>query len=238
VSLEFGRLTEYDSIVTTGLRQAGLVGTREHFVHAALRQMIGLPVDSLVSLERAVFDEMAPVRGRALATRAILYSLTFGLRVSRSQWPPIDTTVSDPRVPLVAAFVRHDTTSLRKATLRLDSLSTVFATALVPDTGITLVAAEGYLALRDSMSALRMTRRWLDSIAPYSTLILASGNTIVQPLIPRAMILRADLAAALGQRDEAKLWYKRLLDFWARAEPEFQPLIERVRKSYAAVGGS
>ena len=238
VAPEFGRLTEYDSIVTSGLRQAGLVGTRERYVHIAVRQMIGLPADSILALERAVFDEMAPARGNALATRAILNSLTFGLRVARPQWPPIDTTVSDPRVPLVAAFVRHDTTGLRKATRRLDSLSTVFAAALVPDTGVTLVAAEGYLALRDTVSALRMTRRWLDSIATFSALILASGNTLAQPLIPRAMIMRADLAAALGQKDEAQLWYKRLLDLWARAEPEFQPLIEHVKKSYAAVGGS
>ena len=235
---EFARIAEYDSIVSSGLRLVGLAGTRERFVHAALRQMIGLPADSLAALERAAFDEVASARGNGYATRAIVYSLTFGLRFPRAQWPPLDTTVSDPRMPSVVAFMRHDTTRLRQATRQLDSLSSMFVAALVPDTGITLVAAEGYLALRDSINALRMTRRWLDSIVPYSTLILATGNTIVQPLIPRAMILRADLAAALGQKDEARLWYKRLLDFWAKPEPEFQPLIDRVRKSYAAVGGS
>jgi len=231
-------MTEYDSLVSSGLRQAGLTGIRERLVHATLRAMIGLPADSLLPLERTVFDEVAAARGNAAATRASIYSLTFGMRLPRSQWPPIDTLVSDPRIPLVVAFMRRDTTRLRQATRRLDSLSTVYATALMPDTGVTLVAAEGYLALRDSISALRMTRRWLDSIVPYTTIILSSGNTNVQPLIPRAMILRADLAAAMGQKDEAQLWYKRLLDLWVRPEPEFQPLIDRVRKSYAAVGGS
>ena len=235
---DFGRMTEYDSVVASGLRLAGLAGNRERFVHAALRQMVGLPADSLLPFERAVFDAVASSRGTGNATRAILYSLTFGLRVPREQWPPIDTTVPDPRVPLVAAFMQHDTTKLRQATRRLDSLSSVFAAALVPDTGVTLVAAEGYLGLRDSINALRMTRRWLDSILPYSSIVLATGSTIVQPLIPRAMILRADLAAALGERDEARLWYKRLLDLWAKPEPEFQPLIDRVRRSYGAVGGS
>src|SRR5204862_6011127 len=175
-----------------------------------------LPADSLVALERAVFDQVASTRGNGYATRAILYSLTFGLRAARAQWPSVDTTVSDPRVPLEAAFMKHDTTKLRQATRHLDSLSSVFAAALVSDTGVTLVAAEGYLALRDSINALRMTRRWLDSIVPYSVLLLATGGTLVQPLIQRAMLLRADLAAAVGERDEARLWYKRRLDVWAK----------------------
>jgi hypothetical protein len=75
----------------------------------------------------------------------------------------------------------------------------------------------------------------LDSSIAYTTLILVQGNTFVQPLVPRAMVLRADLAAALGQRDEARLWYQRFLDFWANADPDFQPLVERVRKSLAAL---
>ena len=50
------------------------------------------------------------------------------------------------------------------------------------------------------------------------------------------MVMRADLAAALGQKDEARLWYKRFLDFWAKPDAEFQPLVERIRKSYAALG--
>jgi hypothetical protein len=54
-------------------------------------------------------------------------------------------------------------------------------------------------------------------------------------MIPRAMLMRADLAAALGQKDEASLWYKRFLDFWQKPDAEFLPLVERVRKSYAAL---
>jgi hypothetical protein len=167
-----------------------------------------------------------------------MYPLTFGLRVSRPAWPPLDTTVSDPRIRLITAFMQKDTSRLRRATRRLDSLSRVYIAALVPDTGITLVAAQGYLALYDSAAALRMTRRWLDSSLVYTPLTFQSGNTLVQPLIPGAMLLRADLAAGLGQKEEAALWYKRLLDFWVKAQPEFQPLIERVKKSYAAIGGS
>ena len=54
-------------------------------------------------------------------------------------------------------------------------------------------------------------------------------------LVPRMMLLRADLAAALHQRDEARTWYQRFLGVWSTASPEFQPVLERVRKSLADV---
>jgi hypothetical protein len=45
------------------------------------------------------------------------------------------------------------------------------------------------------------------------------------------MLLRADLAAGLGKRDEARLWYGRFLAFWSDPDPEFRPLIDRIRKA-------
>lgn len=52
----------------------------------------------------------------------------------------------------------------------------------------------------------------------------------------RMMLLRADLAAATGSRAEAKIWYDRVLDLWSTADAEFQPVVERVRKTRAALG--
>ena len=57
-------------------------------------------------------------------------------------------------------------------------------------------------------------------------------------LVPRMMLLRADLAAALGFPDEARIWYTRLLDLWAEADPELQPTVSRVRAALTAIGGS
>jgi hypothetical protein len=52
---------------------------------------------------------------------------------------------------------------------------------------------------------------------------------------PRAMLLRADLAAAAGQRDEAKKWYARVLDLWADADADLAPTIARLRSALAAL---
>ena len=54
-------------------------------------------------------------------------------------------------------------------------------------------------------------------------------------LWPRAMILRADLAMATGNKAEAKLWYSRVLDLWATADAELKPTIDRIRAALAAL---
>ena len=118
-------------------------------------------------------------------------------------------------------------------------MSAVFVQALIPDTGMTLVAAQAFLILGDSTRALQLTRRWLDSLLTYSSLVSGpSAGTFVLQLTPRAILMRADLAAGLGIKDEGRLWYDRFLSLWSEAEPEFRPLVERVRKSRAALGSS
>ena len=54
--------------------------------------------------------------------------------------------------------------------------------------------------------------------------------------MPRMILLRADLAMALGQRDEARTWYSRLLDLWSDADPELQPTVTRVKAALRALG--
>lgn len=235
VAPALGRMHDYDSLVAASLRQSGAPQSLERLSREGVRLLVGMPTDSMAVVERAAFDEFAAARSAAFATRRIVITLAFGLRAPRPTWPPLDTSAADPKARLAVAYMRRDTTSLRANARRLDSLSRVYMAALLPDTGAALIAAEGYLALRDSLSALRATRRWLDSSVAYTTLILAQGQTLTQPLIPRAMVLRADLAAGLGQRDEARLWYRRFLEFWAKADPDYQPLVERVRKSLAAL---
>jgi hypothetical protein len=159
------------------------------------------------------------------------------LRRAQESWPAIDTSIVDPRVAPIRAALRKDTVALRKAARGLDSLSAVYIGALLPDTGATIAAAMTYLALRDSLHALQMTRRWLDSIATYTPMLLTStGSSFIQAMFPRGVLLRADLAAGLGFNAEARLWYDRFLGLWDKADPQFQPVVERARKARAALG--
>ena len=52
------------------------------------------------------------------------------------------------------------------------------------------------------------------------------------------MLLRADLAFAAGKRDEARVWYRRVLDLWSQADPEMQPTVDRIKAALASLGSS
>lgn len=230
----FGQMSLYDSLITLGNR--GAPPSRIALSRAVVRTIAGLPADSLPALFTAAFTAPAS-SGSAGPTRTLGPYLLHAIRSwPSSQWPRLDTTAIDLRTAPVIAIQRGDTAMLRRSAKSLDSLSRLMTAALVPDTGLALAAAEAYLAAHDSLAALRMTRRWLDSVFTYTTMLVGNATPNTALFVPRAMLLRADLAAALGFKDEARLWYRRFLAFWKEADPEFRPLIDRVKRSYDAIG--
>ena len=87
-----------------------------------------------------------------------------------------------------------------------------------------------------------MARFAVDSVLPILNRIDASagpgdGDWSIL-LVPRMMLLRADLAAALGFHDEARTWYARMTDLWAHADPELQPTVDRMRAALKSLGPS
>jgi len=92
----------------------------------------------------------------------------------------------------------------------------------------------------DSASSLRMMRFFVDTAMAYMPIAVGVVPGVVSAtgsgLWARAMLQRANLAAAGGQRDEARKWYARVLDLWTDADAELQPTITRIRGSLAALG--
>ena len=232
----FGRMTEFDSLVVLSMRAAppAVALYQRLAIRAAFA---GIRSDSLPAAERALFDQVSASRGATVATRTIGTTLSYAMRVPRLSWPPVDTTVRDRKLGPGIALARGDTTKLRAAARMLDSaVANVVATGS-SDSAFALVAADAYIALRDSAAALRVLRLALDSAmvtTPLFPLQNAQGNVLY--FLPRMMLARADLAAALGQKEEARIWYKRFVDIWATATPELQTSVERARKSLAALG--
>lgn len=242
----FGRLTEFDSLLAVNLRAAGVPDGVQRYMRLAVRgAFTGIAADSLVAAESMVFD-LWKARGTVFATRGIAPSLMFSLRAPRTAWSAIDTTIRDLKLRPAIALAGGDTAKLRLAAQALDSLSAMMAAAGASDSGFAVIAADAYLVLRDSVAALRALRFMLDNAVATTSYFVATtsyfpqGSSQFAPVYfaPRAMLLRADLAAAAGQRDEARTWYKRFIDVWSTAVPELQPLVDRARKSLAALGGS
>jgi hypothetical protein len=70
-------------------------------------------------------------------------------------------------------------------------------------------------------------------------LFVQSGPGFIFPieLWPRALILRADLEAARGDKPKVKEFYQRFITLMSAADPEFQPIVDRAKKALAALGG-
>jgi hypothetical protein len=197
------------------------------------------PDDSMAHYENVLFEFTKTNRGAFYATRSIGAGLSYGLRMPRARWPELDQSVTEPKFRPALALARGDTAGVRAAARVLDSLAHAIVSLGGTDTGFTVVAAEAYLALNDTTAALQTVRFGLDSAANVSPYFPQSSNNFTAAYFaPRLMLLRADLAAARGLKDEARVWYKRFADLWKDGNAEVQPLVERARRGYAAAGGS
>jgi tetratricopeptide (TPR) repeat protein/TolB-like protein len=232
----FGRIVEQDSALVARMRG------REpdwliRYQQAAMRGVIGASTDSLAALETAAFDQLSATRGATVAAAGVAGSLMYALRLSRARWPPIDTATRSVKLRPAVALARGDTAGVRASARVLDSLLSTVIVSGGADSGFAMIAAEAYLAIRDSAAALTTLRRALDSAM--ATTIMFPVNSDGMPVVyvyPRMMLLRADLAAARSHRDEARTWYKRFIDVWSTAAPELQSIVERARKAHAALG--
>jgi tetratricopeptide (TPR) repeat protein len=235
----FGRLAEFDSLITTQMRAGNAQPFFIDFQRQAFRVALGAPQDSFPVAEATAFQQLSAQRGVAGATQLLGPVLYFGLRAPRPAWPAIDTTIPDERFRLAVAAARRDTARIRRGAKVMDSISALAAKSGNADSGYTVIAADAYLLVRDSAAALAMLRRSLDTLTATTTLMpMQNQGGSAAYFYPRSVLLRAELAAALGYRDEARAWYKRFLDLWATADPELQPVVERARRAYAAVGGT
>jgi TolB-like protein len=235
-----GRVAVWDAALATAIRARGTPPPPLlTYFSQVTRATLGMPGDSIAAAEVGM---VALIGGAttcgASCTAVITPTLTFGLRLKRASWPVFDSTVVDRRLAPAVALSRGDTALLRIAAQSLDSASRVTAEAGVAEDGVSAVAVEAYLALGgkdDSTSALRITRRMLDTTLMSAGVqsALPGGTTLLGMLWPRMMLIRADLAAAAGSAGEAHTWYGRFLDLWMKPDAEFQPVIDRVRKAYA-----
>jgi tRNA A-37 threonylcarbamoyl transferase component Bud32 len=87
-------------------------------------------------------------------------------------------------------------------------------------------------ALGDSTGAGSQLDRVLRSLPTHrSTLFTRMSEAAA---LPRAMALRAELAAAAGDRDSARQWATAALALWRKADAELAPLLSRLRSLAAS----
>ena len=209
------------------------------------RMMMGVPRPTFSGAELAFAATVDSACNDTCRLLRFAPSWYYGLRVPRSSWPAFpDGALPDARYALARALSRGDTAGARTAVGTLEVRAHRLLQSGATENAYSFTVAEGYLALHDSVSALRAVRFFVDSGIPAMSTV--GGNVSVsEPRFsismtgivtwPRAMLLRADLASAMGYPAEARTWYARVLDLWADADPELQPTLARVRMALAAL---
>ena len=211
------------------------------------RVLLGIPRAGLAADERrywesASTDTLCTGGQSGCRTTLLLQTQGFAPRVPRSWWPHNEQLPPGFRFRLGYVIPKGDTTALHFFQRSMDSVSHARVASGGDEQGLSVVVTEVHLVAGDSLRALRSARFAVDSVMP----ILSRLGTNAGPgdgdwsilLVPRMMLLRADLAAALGFPDEARTWYTRMLDLWAEADPELQPTVARIRAAFTALGGS
>ncbi|MGI8496365.1 MAG: protein kinase domain-containing protein [Gemmatimonadaceae bacterium] len=124
-------------------------------------------------------------------------------------------------------LARHDTARLRAA---FDTLDLSRTGARPNDVTADAIYQEAWLllAMGDSARAMERLDGSLGALPLLSAKVLDQVSTAAA--IGRSMALRADLAAATGDRQTARRWATAVVALWGAADAEFAPLLSRMRK--------
>jgi hypothetical protein len=228
-----GRFAGADSFFTQVVKAQRIPADLVPIVMLNYRIVAGVPPDSLEAVEKAIAAKVASAPGTCSmdCVNRIGGQFIMALRAPRT-WMTLPADLEKNLIfAPVYALSRGDTAALRAAARALDSLSSLRVGNARDESGVTLVAADAYLAAGDSVKALAMARRMADTTLQMSSIVasLSTAQALTALLWPRVMLLRADLEAAKGDKQLAKDYYTKFLALWAKADPEFAPVISRVR---------
>lgn len=217
---------------------------RRTYWHRVPRVLLGIPDTGTAADERRYWDSATADTSCAggqpnCRTTLLLQTQGFAPRVPRNWWPHNAKLPAGFRFRLGYLIQKPDTATLHFFQYALDSVAHARVWSGADEQGISVVATEVHLIANDSLRALRSARFAVDTALPMLNRLGTGAGPDDSPwsilLVPRMMLLRADLAAALGFVDEARTWYARVLDLWSAADVELQPTIARIRTTQATL---
>jgi tetratricopeptide (TPR) repeat protein/TolB-like protein len=202
----------------TGLPYDVLRRVRE----AGLRSEAGLAEPGLAAAESAVVFTPAP--GCRAACRADLLNVLLEDSGQPAPWMP--DSIVNALQPRARAVARRDTALARRVAVENEREGS--RTYMINELAL-FTSAKLYVLIGDSASALRVLRFAIDSMDQRQLLNRRNGNFWIPTRPVQRMVMRGELAAALGYPEEAAKWLDRVIDLWAEAEPEWQVVVSRLR---------
>jgi serine/threonine protein kinase/tetratricopeptide (TPR) repeat protein len=194
------------------------------------RAALGVCDAATVSTERRLDDEIAAnvAENEEQALRQAIKSrpLTMLAPCTRAQSTLRVRATTGRLLRMQQAFAQQDSRSLR---VLLDSVTMDARTQRPGDVSLDFTYQVAWLraAAGDTAGATRqldLALRALSSLSPMSIREVASAAAA-----GRAMTLRAEIAAARGEKEERQKWSRALAELWKTADPELQPVVSNMR---------
>jgi serine/threonine protein kinase/tetratricopeptide (TPR) repeat protein len=223
---ELARLTNDYALATARVPVPVMDAAANFFAFAAL----GVCTDTTRAVERRLDDQLgryvAETQERQLrsAVKARPLSMLAPCTGAKSSLG-VDAG-SNRLLKLQQAFAKNDTH-------RLDSLMAGVASnaRMQPpgDVALDFTYQVAWLrsAMGDTAEAVRQLDRALGALPSLSALSLRDAASAAA--VGRAMVLRADLAAARNEKEVEKKWARAVTDLWATGDTPLQPVVVRMR---------
>jgi hypothetical protein len=194
---------------------------------------MGGPADSLRILERRVrqgIEDGMLDQDRAGARAGWLMRAAFlAIPDYRFESMPSATGSTSLRGSLLAAWLARDTTRARELLLTLrDSRRDARIHAFDLTTDGVFQEASILASLGDTRGALQWVAPTLDSLAfaaPQTFTTVANAGSLV-----RAMVLRAELSAALGDSRDSQEWAGVVAELWRKPDPYLENSLQRMKQ--------
>jgi tetratricopeptide (TPR) repeat protein len=141
--------------------------------------------------------------------------------------PDLGMCPGTPMLRMQQALARRDTAAVRDAFARSEAEQ---QGALPGDLSMEHVYHQAWLLLQagDTATATAFTDRHLAALAALRRTVIFDAPVQTGALV-RLMALRADLAAQAGDRATARRWAEPVAVLWRDADPELQPVVDRMR---------
>ncbi len=218
-----------------------VAGGGDHWHRTALGQLYaaaGAPAASLRRVWQSAAEaarSAPPERRKPILSSgaAAAVGLFTGLESDSSALRELRALSGEGDPPEIAAWLalqNNDTTAARRALATPDTAESEMSRKVHYFVYRRPIAAMAYYQLGEYQTALDL----LESFEP--DVFASRGFDPRWGIVGRVRLLRADLHAKLGQKDEARAEYRRVIAQWKSADPALSPYLRMAQRGLAALG--
>ena len=202
-----------------------LMDSHALMARSALGCSLGPPTPSVSALLQRIareFRTASPTERHLTEEQLLFRPALLAPRLDSAVIDELGTASAHSLLHAARALVRHDTAGVRNELTAFEKSSTAGSVPMGPD--FALPAARLWVAVGDTVSAIRMLDRTLADAPSYDPSMFTGEGAIVASFI-RAMVFRAQLGAATKDDAAAARWGGAARSLWDDADPPLRQVV-------------